>query len=296
MKEYRYNTPNGLTPDTENITRLNHLFERDTGKAEIRLIPTGEGKWKVQGYEFDIEMPTAPWNIGTLTLRDGEYQFCACQDKDDETYKPRIDAHYRKHLDIFYGRIKDAAISQELLFTGKHEECRGCHAEPGTSPMPFGDPENPSLEEIAAHVTSVITHSATVERYLREFDVRVNDGQHPHDLVGPGNKLEWEVIQGLALRERDTPERQRRYEQAIRLHRQGQSHHHMWNSWHPMATENDLQYGAIDAVVSLREPRDYQGGVRTWEEIERIARQEEYHKREWMHWAARLIREIEQKP
>lgn len=158
---------------------------------------------------------------------------------------------------------------------------------------PFDDPDNPTLDEIAAHVTRVITHSATVERYLRELDVLVDDGQHPHDLVGPGNKLEWAVIQGLALRERDTPERQRRYERAIELHRRGQRHHHLWNSWNPMATEHDLKYGAIDAIASLREPRDYQGGIRTWEEIGRVIEENPEHKRHWMHWAARLIREIE---
>src|SRR3989344_2340983 len=147
------------------------------------------------------------------------------------------------------------------------------------------DPENPTLDEINQYLPRVIKHSLTVEHYLDKLGVKVDDGQHPHDLVGPGNKLEWEVIRGLSLQKRDTPEKQRRYQEAIELHRKGQYHHHKWNTPNPTATEDDLRYGAIDSMVSLREPRDYQGGVHSWEEIEKIIERNPEYKRSWLTWA-----------
>lgn len=157
----------------------------------------------------------------------------------------------------------------------------------------FDDPNNPSVKEIADFVAGLMKHSATVEFYLKQFGVVVDDGQHPHDLVGPGNKLEWEVLRGLALKTKDTPEKERRCKRAIELHRHGQYHHHKWNVYNPLATEMDLKYGAIDTIVSLREPRDYQGGIRTWSEIAELIKQNQPHKQPWMQWAMTEIKSLE---
>ncbi|MBI4440886.1 hypothetical protein HY639_01845 [Candidatus Woesearchaeota archaeon] len=157
----------------------------------------------------------------------------------------------------------------------------------------FGDPENPSLDEITAWVAAVMNHSSRVEYYLHALNVQVDDGQRPHDLVGPGNKLEWAVIQGLAPKDKSSPERQRRLRTALELHRQGQHHHHMWNAHNVRATESDLKYGAIDAICSLREPRDYQGGMHTWDEVTGIIGKNPEHKKQWLWWAMDAIRGLE---
>jgi hypothetical protein len=157
----------------------------------------------------------------------------------------------------------------------------------------LGDTDNPTLEEITQYIPKVIKHGLTVEHYLSKLGVKVEDGQHPHDLVGLGNKLEWEVIRGLALQKRDSEEKQRRYLNAIELHRIGQKHHQKWNNPNPEATPDDMKYGAIDAIVSLREARDYQGGVHSWGEIRKIIENNPEHKREWLYWALDRIKCLE---
>lgn len=157
----------------------------------------------------------------------------------------------------------------------------------------FDDPNNPSIEEIADFVAGLMKHSATVEFYLKHLNVVVDDSQHPHDLVGPGNKLEWEVLRGLALKTKDTPEKELRCKRAIELHRQGQYHHHKWNAYNPLATEMDLKYGAIDSIVSLREHRDYQGGIHTWSEIAALIKKNPPFKQPWMKWALEEIKSFE---
>ena len=157
------------------------------------------------------------------------------------------------------------------------------------------DTDNPTLEEITQYLPRIIKHGLTVEHYLSKLGIKVEDGQHPHDLVGPGNKLEWEVIKGLALQNKDTEEKQKRYQNAIEIHRSGQKHHQKWNNPNPDASSEDMKYGAIDAIVSLKESRDYQGGVHDWDEIEKIIEKNPEHKKNWLYWALNEIKFLEEK-
>lgn len=155
------------------------------------------------------------------------------------------------------------------------------------------DENDPSIEEIVEYIEKVVWHSRKVEYYLKRLNVRANGEERPHDLVGSGNKLEWVVLRGLALKKRDTEEKQKRYFNAIEIHRGGQKHHQKWDR-HIKATEDDMKYGAIDSILSLREKRDYQGGNHSWQEIEEIIEQNPKYKRKWMKWAMEKIKYAEE--
>ena len=157
----------------------------------------------------------------------------------------------------------------------------------------LGGLNNPNIREIMEFKQYLEIHSATVEFYLNRLSICVPDGQHPHDLAGPGNKLEWGVLQGLALQEKDTPEKQKIFENSLRIHRQEQKHHFYWDSVKGINID-ERRYGAIDAVVSLREPRVYQGGIHTWEQIEGLIEKNPAYRHEAMLWALLRIRNLEE--
>ena len=71
-------------------------------------------------------------------------------------------------------------------------------------------------------------------------------------------------------------------------------HHKIWNDRN--SPDEWLKYGAIDAVCSLLEDREYQGGVHDWGDIRKVissSPKSEYtkHKKKWMIWA---VDEMEQ--
>lgn len=153
------------------------------------------------------------------------------------------------------------------------------------------DKDNPRVYELMKYAEHTAVHSCTIHFYLAKFGLQINDNEVPHDLVGEGNKLEWLVMRGLALKEIDSEEKQKRLDEALKRHRM-QRHHRMWNVQNPDATETDLKYGAIDSIISLLEKRDYQGGCHTKEQIqEKIAKNPEY-KQPLMHWALENILRI----
>lgn len=128
----------------------------------------------------------------------------------------------------------------------------------------------PITKEIERWIFETVKHSNHVEYYLNELGLGERDPERPHDLVGPGNKLEWDIIKGMALNYRTPKVDFIKYIlPSIEIHRQ-QYHHRMWNYPNPKATKEDMFVGAVDAVCSLLENRDYQGGSHNWEKIEDI--------------------------
>ena len=113
-------------------------------------------------------------------------------------------------------------------------------------------PNDLTEEKIREYAGNVFKHSKSVHYYLDKLGISIDDGEIPHDLVGPGNKLEWEVMHGLAYAEKDTPEKKKIFEKSLKRHRI-QRHHRMWNREDNNWTDKDMKYGAIDAVCSLLE-------------------------------------------
>jgi hypothetical protein len=148
----------------------------------------------------------------------------------------------------------------------------------------------PTEAEVRTFLVSTLQHVCNIEYFLGELEIGGNDPERPHDLVGPGNKYDWNVVKGFALQYRHPkPDFQTHIMPALSLHRQ-QYHHQKWNNPDPRdktkpipgATEADLLLGAVDAVCSLLENRGYQGGAYDYEIIIDIAKKNLPHKTLWM--------------
>ena len=148
----------------------------------------------------------------------------------------------------------------------------------------------PTEDEVKAWLVSTLQHVCHIEYFLGELNLGSEDQERPHDLVGPGNKYDWNVIKGFALQYRDPkPDFQTYIMPALNLHRQ-QYHHQKWNEPDsndetkpiPDASEEDMLAGAVDAVCSLLENRDYQGGTHDYGDIIEIAKNNPLHKTPWM--------------
>ena len=118
----------------------------------------------------------------------------------------------------------------------------------------------PTEEEVRAWLLHVAQHASHVEYYLHSCDKGNGDPERPHDLVGDHNKLEWEVLQGMALqyRSQDKAFFMQQVLPSINLHRRGQYHHEIWNGHFSEAPHDDQLVPAIDALCSLMEKRGYQ--------------------------------------
>jgi len=153
-------------------------------------------------------------------------------------------------------------------------------------------PEDLTEEEVIKYAGNVWQHSKSVHFYLDKLGISIDDeSETPHDLAGKGNKLEWEVMHGLAYTEKDTPEKKKIFKRALKRHRI-QMHHKVGNN--PNSPKEWLKYGAIDAVCSLLEPRLYQEGVHYWDEILDVissCSSEEYQK-EKMRWAVEEMKKV----
>ncbi len=142
----------------------------------------------------------------------------------------------------------------------------------------------PMEQEVNAWLIQVTQHACQVEYFLHQLGIGRSDPERPHDLVGPGNKFEWPVIQGFAMQYRaDKSSVQPYVAHSLALHRQ-QYHHRMWNgeTLNLQASEEDLRVGAVDAICSLLENRSYQGGSHPYEEIWNIAVTNPLYKKMWM--------------
>jgi hypothetical protein len=144
--------------------------------------------------------------------------------------------------------------------------------------------EFPTPEEIKRWLLDTIRHAAHIEFYLERLQIGRSDIQRPHDLVGHGNKLEWPAIRGFAMQYRSGAF-ETYVRPALEFHRQ-QYHHLAWNEFNPTASPDAMRLGAVDAVCSLLEPRGYQGGCHTWDQIASISEDNPIHKVAWMHLVA----------
>jgi len=127
---------------------------------------------------------------------------------------------------------------------------------------------NPTKKEVKDWLLSTLRHSIHVEYFLDRLGLGAKDPERPHDLIGPGNKFDWEVVKGMALLYRQPKVDFKTYIlPAITIHRQ-QYHHRKWNDPDPQdatkpllgSTEEDMLVGAVDAACSLLESRIYSGG------------------------------------
>jgi len=169
----------------------------------------------------------------------------------------------------------------------------------------------PSTESVYIHMLFTTRHSCNVEYFLNKLELGSKDPERPHDLIGPGNKFEYSVLEGLSLVHEARPiEDEERYKiriyQSVKEHRQ-QYHHQMWNNPDPTdetkpiqgATDDDMLVGAVDTVCALLEGRSYQREVEDYGEVIRIANGElgiscEPHKRPWIELIASEMQKIKQ--
>jgi hypothetical protein len=156
--------------------------------------------------------------------------------------------------------------------------------------------ETPTRHEIEAWLIGTIKHVQHIEHFLERLQIGKEDPQRPHDIIGHGNKFEWEVIRGFALQYRDrSPEFFDRYVAPSLERHRCQYHHQKWNNPNPIATDEDMKVGAVDAVCSLLEPdREYQGGKHTPAQIDEIIEQNPEHKRSWLKQIHTEIQRIEE--
>lgn len=148
----------------------------------------------------------------------------------------------------------------------------------------------PVENEVKIWLISTLQHTFHVEYFLEKLNLKSEDPERPHDLVGTGNKFEWDVIKGFALQYRNPkPDFQNYILPALNIHRQ-QYHHRKWNDSDPAdktkpifgASEKDMLLGALDANCSLLENRGYQGGIHDYESVIEIAKKNPPHKTPWM--------------
>ena len=154
----------------------------------------------------------------------------------------------------------------------------------------------PTEREIRDWLVGTIRHAQHIEYYLENLQLGKEDPQRPHDIIGNGNKFEWEVIRGFALQYRDrSPKFFNRYVAPSLERHRCQYHHLKWNNPNPNATDRDMKVGAVDAVCSLLESdREYQGGKHTPTQINEIIEQNPEHKIPWLRQIHTEIQRIEQ--
>ncbi len=158
----------------------------------------------------------------------------------------------------------------------------------------------PTSKEIKTYLLETIRHVMNIEFFLHQLRIGYEDPERPHDIVGPGNKFEWDVMKGFATQYRSPkPDFNLYMLPSLILHRE-QYHHRMWNtpeqnnsvSFGSDATEDSLKLGAVDTVCSYLEDRKYQGGIHTWDEIEQMV--DTRFRPEKRFWAKKMIPEMKQ--
>jgi hypothetical protein len=133
----------------------------------------------------------------------------------------------------------------------------------------------PTENEVQTWLVSTLKHVCHIEYFLDKLNLGSKDSERPHDLVGPGNKYDWNVIKGFALAYRNPkPDFNKYILPSLEEHRK-QYHHRMWNNPNPTnitkpipeATREDMLVGAVDAICSLLENRQYQGGKHSFDDL-----------------------------
>ncbi len=144
----------------------------------------------------------------------------------------------------------------------------------------------PTNAEIRCWLLATTGHVLDIEYYLTRLGIGIWDPQRPHDIMGEGNKLEWEAIKNFSLQFRHDIHPNVLHEHisaALAFHRQ-QYHHRMWNEPHPAASVDAMKLGAVDAICSLLESngRAYQGGAHDFGQIASRITKNPPHKRGWL--------------
>lgn len=153
----------------------------------------------------------------------------------------------------------------------------------------------PNETEVLKWILHTATHAYHIEYFLQRLQFGSEDPDRPHDIVHPYNKFDWEAVKGFALQFRKDGKKLYHPEiMASREYHRQQYHHQKWNQHYPNATEDALELGAVDAVCSLLEPREYQGGSHTYKQIEEIASKNPVHKIGWMKYAISEMKRIKQ--
>lgn len=150
----------------------------------------------------------------------------------------------------------------------------------------------PTTDNIRKWLTVTLQHAVHIEHYLHELQIGRSDIQRPHDLVGLGNKLEWPCIRGFSMQFSEEPGAFDAYVKHALDHHRQQHHHQAWNEFNPQSSCDAMRLGAVDAVCSLLEPRGYQGGVHTLDQIVGIAENNPIHKVAWMQLVALEMRKL----
>jgi hypothetical protein len=157
----------------------------------------------------------------------------------------------------------------------------------------------PTQEEVNRWLLDVLKHSLRVEYYLNQLGIYNHDKERPHDINGPHNKFEWEIIKGIALQYRNNVDCATYIMPAVELHRT-QYHHRMWNNpdpnnkayKNPEASEEDMLTGAVDAICSLMENRSHQPEVKNFDEAVHYIRKRYLHQALWAIITAGAMIEI----
>jgi len=160
----------------------------------------------------------------------------------------------------------------------------------------------PTADEVHQWLLDTVKHALHIEYFLHQLGLGDKDPERPHDIVGKGNKFEWEVIKGFALQYRQPKVNfQIHIMPALERHRI-QYHHQKWNNPDPNdetkyishATPDDMKVGATDAICSLLENREYQGGTHTYDTIVEVAGENNPHKTPWMLEIIPEMRKLQQ--
>jgi len=153
----------------------------------------------------------------------------------------------------------------------------------------------PNELEIVKWVLHTNIHAYHIEYFLQRLQVGSEDPDRPHDIVHKGSKFDWDAVKGFALQFRTEGRKLYRPQiMASREYHRQQYHHRQWNKFNSSATEDAMKLGAVDAVCSLLELREYQGGVHTYAQIEAIANKDPIPKKEWMKYAVSEMKKIRQ--
>jgi hypothetical protein len=151
----------------------------------------------------------------------------------------------------------------------------------------------PTETEVGDWLFFTAYHSFRMEICLNVLGVGSRDPQRPHDIMGEGNKFEFEVIQGFSTENRPGIPHDQHVVASLTRHRM-QHHHLKWNDKKSGATDEEMMVGAIDAVCSLLEDRPYQGGAHTFDEIRDIIEtRNPLYLRHWMTEALNQIQKLQ---
>ncbi len=131
-----------------------------------------------------------------------------------------------------------------------------------------------SVSDLYKWMFDTSLHVLHIEYFLERLQIGSEDPQRPHDIIGTGNKFEWDIMKGLALQYKSDGEHiyKPQIDLALALHRQ-QIHHQQWNDPQDNVSLDMWRLGAVDTVCSLLEDRKYQGGRHSYAQIRRIANQ-----------------------